>query len=94
MLGRSKKAAKIVPQTESTPAIKNAQKGMVSIPDIIAPSSAEVDFNHIRVGEKYYKTLFVIGYPRYVSANWLQPVIEFDHTMNISMFIYPTQSAG
>jgi len=93
MLGRSKKAAKIVPQTESTPAIKNAQKGMVSIPDIIAPSSAEVDFNHIRVGEKYYKTLFVIGYPRYVSANWLQPVIEFDHTMNISMFIYPTQSA-
>ena len=41
--------------------IKNMQKGMSSIPDIIAPSSVEVDFGHIRVGEKYYKTLFVVG---------------------------------
>ena len=69
--------------------IKNMQKGMASIPDIIAPSSVEVDFGHIRVGEKYYKTLFVVGYPRYVSANWLEPLIDFDHSMNISMFIYP-----
>ena len=72
--------------------IKNMQKGMSSIPDIIAPSSVEVDFGHIRVGEKYYKTLFVVGYPRYVSANWLEPLIDFDHSMNISMFIYPTLS--
>jgi conjugal transfer ATP-binding protein TraC len=93
MLGRSKKAVNATQQSNTPAAIKNAQKGMISIPDVIAPSSVEVDFNHIRVGEKYYKTLFVIGYPRYVSANWLEPVIEFDHTMNVSMFIYPTQSA-
>jgi type IV secretory pathway VirB4 component len=73
--------------------IKNMQKGMSSIPDIIAPSSVEVDFGHIRIGEKYYKTLFVVGYPRYVSANWLEPLIDFDHSMNISMFIYPALSA-
>jgi conjugal transfer ATP-binding protein TraC len=93
VLGVKKKAAKTPPQVVIPPAIKTAQKGMVSIPDIIAPSSVEVDFNHIRVGEKYYKTLFVIGYPRYVSTNWLEPVIEFDHTLNVSMFIYPAQSA-
>jgi type IV secretory pathway VirB4 component len=80
--------------TPSVPAsIKRVQKGMVSIPDILAPSSVEVDFSHIRVGEKYYKTLFVVGYPRFVSANWLEPLINFDHSMNISMFIYPTLSA-
>lgn len=77
----------------SVPAsIKTVQRGMVSIPDIIAPSSVEVDFSHIRVGEKYYKTLFVVGYPRFVSANWLEPLIDFDHSMNISMFIYPALS--
>nr|MBI5455739.1 ATP-binding protein [Candidatus Levybacteria bacterium] len=78
-------------QAQNT-AIADMQKGMVSIPDIIAPSSVEVDFNHIRVGEKYYKTLFMVGYPRFVSPNWLEPLIEFDHSMNISMFIYPTSS--
>jgi conjugal transfer ATP-binding protein TraC len=62
------------------------------IPDIIAPSSVEIDFNSIKIGEKYYKTLFVVGYPRYVSPDWLEPLIEFDHSMNASMFIYPASS--
>jgi len=69
------------------------EKGMVSLADVIAPSSVEVDFNYIRVGERFYKTFFIIGYPRYVSPNWLSPVIDFNHSLNISMFIYPTSSS-
>jgi type IV secretory pathway VirB4 component len=67
-------------------------KSVSSIPDMIAPSSVEIDFNSIKIGERYYKTLFVVGYPRYVSPDWLEPLIEFDHSMNISMFIYPASS--
>jgi len=72
---------------------KTIEKGMVSLIDVIAPSSIEVDFNSIRVGERFYKTFFVVGYPRYVSSNWLSPVIDFSHSLNISMFIYPTSSS-
>lgn len=79
-----------VPKSE---AVKRLEKGMNSVTDIIAPSSIEVDFGHIRVGEKYYKTFFVVGYPRFVSPNWLEPLIDFDHSMNISMFCYPTTSS-
>src|SRR3989344_6937533 len=67
-------------------------KGMVSIKDIVAPSFVEVDFNHIKIDEKFYRTLFVVGYPRYVSPNWLSSLISFDHPLYLSMFIYPTQS--
>ncbi|MBF8250156.1 MAG: hypothetical protein HW400_757 [Candidatus Levybacteria bacterium] len=69
------------------------QKGMVSLTDVLAPSSVEVDFNYIRVGERFYKTFFIAGYPRYVSPNWLSPIIDFNHSLNISMFIYPTTSS-
>ncbi len=65
------------------------EQGMQSIPDIIAPSSVEVDFKSIRVGERFYRTFFIVGYPRYVSIGWLAPVIDFDHSLDISMFIYP-----
>jgi len=68
------------------------RKGTVSLTDAIAPSSIEVDFSYIRIGERFYRTFFVVGYPRYVSANWLSPVIDFDHSLNISMFIYPASS--
>ncbi|OGK57489.1 hypothetical protein A3J15_01055 [Candidatus Roizmanbacteria bacterium RIFCSPLOWO2_02_FULL_38_10] len=66
--------------------------GLTSIKDIVAPSFIEVDFNHLKIGDKYYRTLFVVGYPRFVSSNWLYPIITFDHPLYISMFIYPTQS--
>ncbi len=67
-------------------------KGMTSIKDLIAPSAIEVDFDHIKVGNQYFRTLFVAGYPRFVSANWLSPLLSFDHALTVSMFIYPTES--
>jgi type IV secretory pathway VirB4 component len=67
-------------------------QGAVSIKDMIAPSFIEVDFNHLKIDQKYYRTLYVTAYPRYVSANWLYSLITFDHPLYISMFIYPTES--
>lgn len=73
--------------------IQKLERGMASLVDLIAPSSVEVDFRYIRVGERYYSTHFMVGYPRYVSASWLEPIIDFDHTIDISMFIYPAQAS-
>lgn len=72
--------------------VEELASGMVSVKDIIAPSVIEVDFNHIKIGNTYFRTLFVAGYPRFVSANWLYPLISFNHTLDISMFIYPVES--
>lgn len=69
-------------------------EGMVNVRDIIAPPAIEVDFNHLKIGSKYYRTLFVSGYPRFVGANWLSPVINFEHSLDISMFYYPVESKG
>ena len=86
--GKKKDSNKPAP----SPAATVLSKGMVSIKDLVAPSFVEVDFNHIKIDEKFYRTLFVVGYPRYVSANWLSPLISFDHPIYLSMFIYPTES--
>lgn len=85
----SKEGIKISAGSKAQDALKD---GSVSIVDIIAPSSVEVDFRHIRVGDKFYRTFFVVDYPRQVSPNWLSTLIDYKETMNISMFIYPVQS--
>jgi conjugal transfer ATP-binding protein TraC len=87
------KTAPAAPQPAISPAVANTQKGLTSIIDLIAPSSVEVDFRYIRVGEAYYTTVFIAGYPRYVSPGWLQSIIDYDHTLDISMFCYPTSSS-
>lgn len=91
--GKNKKQISETPKLPAENETKKLEKGMNSITDIIAPSSIEVDFGHVRVGEKFYKTFFVVGYPRFVSPNWLEPLIDFDHSVNISMFCYPTTSS-
>ena len=76
--------------------IKEAEKiyrqGIATIKDLIAPSSMEVMFDKIRISGMTAKSFFVYSYPRYTEVNWLSPVINFDVSMDISMFIYPSSS--
>src|SRR3989338_1011466 len=67
-------------------------KGLVSLRDVLAPSVVEVDFDNLKINDMFYRTLFVVGYPRFVSPNWLHPLVSFDHSLFISMFIYPEKS--
>ena len=68
--------------------------GAVSVQDIIAPPSIDIDFNHLKIGETFVRTIFVSGYPRFVGANWISPLINFNHTLTLSMFYYPVESRG
>ncbi len=76
--------------------IKEAEKiykqGLATIKDLIAPSSMEVMFDKVRISGLTAKSFFVYAYPRYTEVNWLSPVINFDVSMDISMFIYPSSS--
>jgi conjugal transfer ATP-binding protein TraC len=87
------KIAKKAPQPKKSNPLQSFEKGLTSVVDLIAPSSVEVDFRYIRVGESFYTTLFIAGYPRYVSPGWLEGIIDYDHTLDISMFCYPTSSS-
>ena len=65
--------------------------GMTTVKDIIAPSAIEVDFSFLRIDNRFYRTFYVVSYPRYASPNWLAPLINFDRALDIAMYIYPTE---
>ena len=67
-------------------------QGMVSLKDLLSPSGIEVDFNYLKIGNTFYRTFFVVGFPREVGANWLAPLINFQHSLDISMFYYPIEA--
>lgn len=69
------------------------QHGLVTIRDLIAPSSMDVEYDHLRLEGLYAQSFFVYSYPRYIDANWLSPVVNFDVTMELSQFIYPIDSS-
>ncbi len=68
------------------------QQGMSTIKDIISPSVIELTPNYFKIGDRFTRTMFVSGYPRYVSTNWLSPLINFNADIAISLFQYPIDS--
>ena len=75
-----------------TQASQQTEADIANVQNTIAPPAIEVDFSDLKVGDTYLRTLFVVGYPRYVSANWLSPLINFNHSLDVAMYIYPTES--
>lgn len=69
------------------------QQGVAKIQDLIAPSAFKVTPYYTQVGTKYARTLFVFTYPRFLQTGWLGALINIDKTLDISMFIYPMDSA-
>jgi len=97
-LGATSAPAETLDAKTEAQRIREAEKiyrdGLATIKDLISPSSMEFLYDKVILNGMYGKSFFVYTYPRYIEANWLSPVINFDVTMDISMFIYPTSSAA
>jgi len=68
--------------------VKPAQE----VADLVAPPALQISSNHIQIGGKFCRVLFVFTYPRHLTTNWFSPIISLDKEMNVSMFIHPADT--
>ncbi len=69
------------------------QEGVISAKDLIAPTSLEISYTDLKLNGMFVKSFFVFNYPRYLESNWMNQIINFDATLDISIFVYPTNAA-
>jgi type IV secretory pathway VirB4 component len=69
------------------------QDGVISVKDLIAPSSVELSMYDMKLNGMFVKSYFVFNYPRFLESNWMNQLINFDATLDISIFVYPTDSS-
>ena len=97
-MGRKKKltAAELAAQAQSMEdaEIQRAfEQGITTLRDLISPSSIEIHSSYFRLGTKYGRTMYVYGYPRTLYTGWLSPLINIDEVLDISMYVYPVDTA-
>lgn len=76
-------------QRQLVEAEKEYKVGLNTLRDLIAPSAFSVNQNYAEISGKLSRSFFVLSYPRFLSVNWLAPIIGLDSPMDMSMFIYP-----
>ncbi|MBU4284875.1 ATP-binding protein [Patescibacteria group bacterium] len=86
LFGKKKLAIEEISEIEETAEIE------ASLADTIAPSALQITSNYIQIGERFARTFFIITYPRFLTVNWLSPIINLDRVLNVSMFIHPTDT--
>ena len=82
-------------ETEITPVFPEEiyRAGVLELKDVIAPAALEVTANHMRLGEKLVRTIFIFSLPRFLSSNWFSPIINLDKVFDVSIFIHPVNTA-
>lgn len=97
-MGKKKQltAAEIAAQNEALEAarVQRAfEQGTNTLRDLISPSAIEIHSDYFRLGNKYGRTMYVYGYPRSLYTGWISPIINIDEVVDISMYVYPVESA-
>lgn len=88
----SEEQKRLIEQKASLEEERVYRRGTVSVRDLIAPASFEVNPDYLRLGSKYVRTMFIVTYPRYVGVGWGAPVINYNGTIDVGMFFYPIKS--
>lgn len=91
------RAPKLTPQQQAAQSAQSQaeqiyRQGVVTLRDIIAPSSIQVEASYIRIGSRFARTLFVYAYPRSLFTGWLSPIINMDEVIDVSLNIEPVES--
>ena len=64
--------------------IQPYKPGEKDIKDVIAPAAMENNPNHLKIGDKFVKTLFLFTYPRYLAGGWFNQIINMPSLLDIS----------
>lgn len=68
-------------------------EALAYVKDMIAPSMMRIDATKLQIGDTFVRTIFTYAYPDVLEGNWLSPLINWDVKFDVSMFIYPVDSA-
>lgn len=67
-------------------------RGVATIRDLIAPAALQVTPSHVKLGDVFVRTIFVVTYPRYIAVGWFSPIVNLSVSLDIGMFFYPVSA--
>jgi conjugal transfer ATP-binding protein TraC len=76
----------------ATPAA-DVSDALLTLEDVVAPSGVEIGQRTINISGTYARTFFTISYPRYLNDGWLEPILDMEKEMDVSIFVHPIDTA-
>lgn len=72
---------------------KEYKEALAYVKDLVSPAFLKAFPDKIRINNTYAKTYFTYAYPNFLEGNWLSPIINWDVKFDMSLYVYPVESA-
>jgi type IV secretory pathway VirB4 component len=73
--------------------ISDFSESLMTLEDVIAPSGVQINSRSINVSGTHARTFFTVSYPRYLNDGWLEPILNMEKELDVSIFIHPINTA-
>lgn len=76
-----------------TEKVIDTDSALMTLEDVIAPSAVKVQPRSINVSGQNARVFFAVSYPRYLNDGWLEPVLNMEKEMDVTIMIHPVDTA-
>ncbi len=66
---------------------------LLTLEDVIAPSAIKVNYDHINISGTMARVYYAVAYPRFLNDGWLEPVLNLEKELDVSIVIHPIDTA-
>lgn len=71
----------------------NPEEALLTLEDVIAPAGIKITSRSINISGTLARSFFAVSYPRYLNDGWLEPVLNLEKELDISIVIHPIDTA-
>lgn len=61
--------------------------------DVIAPAAISINPRSINVSGKLSRVFFAVSYPRYLNDGWMEPILNIERELDVTIIIHPISTA-
>ena len=62
---------------------------LMTLTDVIAPSAINISPRSINISGMSARVFYVVSYPRYLNEGWMEPILNIEKELDISIVIHP-----
>lgn len=66
---------------------------LMTLTDVIAPSAINISPRSINISGKSARVFYVVSYPRFLNEGWMEPILNIEKELDISIVIHPINTA-
>jgi type IV secretory pathway VirB4 component len=66
---------------------------LLTLTDVVAPSAVSITPRSINISGTMARVFYAVSYPRYLTDGWLEPILNMEKELDVSIVIHPINTA-